>query len=115
MEQNNVFKNLKSDYFLEMLFSYTPKKKALEILKNNKNIQKRINISIDDYKNYCEQFSSIEIELVPIQKAIQISLILLMQEMINIFIYILTIIKKKKLKELKELHYMKLVLKKLLS
>ena len=48
MEQN--FKNLKSDYFLEMLFSYTPKKKALEILKDNKNIQKRINISIDDYK-----------------------------------------------------------------
>ena len=114
MEQNTLFKNLKSDYFLEMLFSYTPKKKALEILKNNKNIQKRINISIDDYKNYCEQFSSIEIELVPIQTSTNfINIIDARND--KYFHIFLTIIKKKKLKELKELHYMKLVLKKLLS
>ena len=38
------------------------KKKSLDIIKYNKNIQKRINISIKDYKEYSEIYSSIEIE-----------------------------------------------------
>ena len=69
MDKNTILKNLKNDYFFEMLFSYIKKKKALEILKYNKNLKKRLNISIGDYKKYCEQFSSIEIELVPIKNS----------------------------------------------
>ena len=40
MEQNTIFKNLKSDYILKMIFSYTPRKTELEILKYNKNLKK---------------------------------------------------------------------------
>ena len=70
MEQNTIFKNLKSDYILKMIFNYTPRKTELEILKYNKNLKKRADISFNDYKKYCEQFSSIEIELVPIKNSL---------------------------------------------
>ena len=51
--------------FYEILFNNLLKKKSLEIIKNNKNIKERINISIKYYKEYSEIFSSIEIEIKP--------------------------------------------------
>ena len=42
------------------------KKKSLEIIKYNNNIKNRINISIKDYKEYSEIYSSIEIEIKPV-------------------------------------------------
>ena len=41
------------------------KKKKLEIVKYNKKIQNRINLSVKDYKEYSETYSSIEIEIIP--------------------------------------------------
>ena len=41
------------------------KKKKLEIVKYNKKIQDRINLSVKDYKEYSETFTSIEIEIIP--------------------------------------------------
>ena len=40
-------------------------KRRLEIIKNNKNIQNRLYININDYKKYFEFYSSIEIEIIP--------------------------------------------------
>ena len=57
------FKNLKSDYFLRKLFYNLLKKKSLDIIKYNKNIKERINISIKDYIEYSEL---IEIEIKPV-------------------------------------------------
>ena len=62
----NIFKNLKNDYCLQNLFNYLLKKKSLDIIKYNKNIKRRINISIKDYKEYSEIYSSIEIEIKPV-------------------------------------------------
>ena len=62
----NMFKNLKSDYFLQLLFNNLLKKKSLEIIKYTNNIKNRINISIKDYKEYSEIYSSIEIEIKPV-------------------------------------------------
>ena len=59
------FGKLKSDYFLQLLFCNLEKKKLLEIIKYSKNIKKRINININDYKEYSEKYSSIEIEIKP--------------------------------------------------
>ena len=53
--------NIKSDYFLQKLFYNMLKKKKLEIVKYNKKIQNRINLSVKDYKKYCE----IEMEIIP--------------------------------------------------
>ena len=64
-ESKDIFKNLKNDYFLQKLFHILLKKKSLDIIKYNKKIKERINISIKDYKEYSEIYSSIEIELKP--------------------------------------------------
>ena len=42
------------------------KKKSLDIIKYNKNIKDSLNISIKDYKEYSKIYSSIEIELKPV-------------------------------------------------
>jgi len=57
--------NLKSDYFIQKFFNNINKKKSLEIIKNNKKLQKRLKVDLTDYKNYSELYSSIEIEIKP--------------------------------------------------
>ena len=61
----NKFDNLKSNFFLRILFSHLKKIKFLEIIKYNKNIQKKVSLSIKDYKEYSELYTPIEIELIP--------------------------------------------------
>ena len=55
--------NLKSDYFLQKVFDNMKRDKSLEIVRYNKILQKRINITIKDYKDLSQLYSSIEIEL----------------------------------------------------
>ena len=45
------------------IFDFLKKNKLLDIIKYNKTLQKRIDLSINDYKNYSKLYSSIEIEL----------------------------------------------------
>ena len=59
----DVFKNLKSDYFLIRVFDIIKKNKSLEIIKYNKTLQKRMHLNINDYKEYSQSYSSIEIEI----------------------------------------------------
>ena len=51
--------NIKSSYILKELFKYVNEYKKLKLLNYNKTIQQRINLSIEDYKNYL----SIKIEV----------------------------------------------------
>ena len=50
-------RNLQSDYFIQKFFGYMSKRKSLETIRYNKNIQKRINININHYKAYSEEYS----------------------------------------------------------
>ena len=52
------YENTKSIYILQKFFENLPQKKLLEICKYNKNIQQRLNLSINDYKKFCESYSS---------------------------------------------------------
>ena len=67
IESKDIFKNLKNDFFLQKLFHNLLKKKSLDIIKYNKKIKDRINISIKDYKEYLEIYSSIELEIKTIE------------------------------------------------
>ena len=58
-----VFDNLKSDFFLRTVFDILNKKSSLEIVKINKSLQKRLNLNINDYKDYSQLYSAIEVEL----------------------------------------------------
>ena len=62
---NDKFELLKGDYFLQKLFGFLIEKKMLEIPKFNKKLQKRLNLNINNYKNFAEKYSSIEIEIIP--------------------------------------------------
>ena len=66
-EAKGVFKNLKSDYFIRKIFDNIQTRISLEIIKYNIRIQKRINININNYKEYLENFSPIEIEIKPVK------------------------------------------------
>ena len=63
-ETKNKLKKIKSDYILKRIFDNLPKKKSLKVIKRNKQTQKRLNIDINNYKEYLEIYSSIEIELI---------------------------------------------------
>ena len=45
-----MLKNVKSSYFVKIIFSFTYEKQKLKIIKYNKSLNKRLNISIDNYK-----------------------------------------------------------------
>ena len=66
-KSKNQFIKLKSDYFIQKLFGYIQTRIFLKIIKYNINIQKRLNININNYKDFSEKFSSIELEIIPIQ------------------------------------------------
>ena len=63
IKSNDIFNSLKSYYFLEKVFNNLQKKKSLEIIKYNKKVQNRLNITIKEYKELYEQ---IEIEITPV-------------------------------------------------
>ena len=60
------YEKIKADYFLIKIFNNLEKKKALNMIKYNKNIKNRINININDYKEYSEAFTPIEIKIKPV-------------------------------------------------
>ena len=61
-----IIQNVKSEYILQKIFNNLPIKKSLDLIKYNKKIKKRINLKINDYKKYSERYSSIEIEILPV-------------------------------------------------
>ena len=97
IDSNNKLKNLKSDYFIQKFFGYMTERKTLEIIRYNKNIQKRIYISINHYKAFSETKTSIELDIIP-KKGEYGEFININEKIKNIFIYTLMIIKIKKLK-----------------
>ena len=65
INKDNIFKNIKSNYFLKNLFEKHLKiNKKLEIIKYNKNIQTRIGINNQSYKDYVNIFSPIKILII---------------------------------------------------
>ena len=60
-------RNLKSDFFIQQFFGYIPERKLLETIRYNKNIQKRINININHYKEYSGTKTSIELDIIPMK------------------------------------------------
>ena len=54
---------LRSNFVFKKILIYMKKNKILDIMKYNKRLQKRLNLNINDYKEYSKLYSSIEIEL----------------------------------------------------
>ena len=63
-KSKDKFKEIKNDYILKKIFLNLKNKKFMEIIKYNKKLQKRLKVNINDYKEYSQLYSSIEIELI---------------------------------------------------
>ena len=61
----NKLEKIKNNYFLQKTYDNINKKRALEIVKHNKTIQDRLNLSVKDYKEYSELYTPIELEIIP--------------------------------------------------
>ena len=59
-----MLKEIKSKYILVQICSNVNEKLLLKIIKHNKKLKSKLNISLNDYKNY----GKIVIELIPIEK-----------------------------------------------
>jgi len=59
--ESNILSYLKSNYLLKKLFGNLLKKKSLDIIKYNHNLKNRMNININNYKEYSEIYSTIQI------------------------------------------------------
>ena len=68
IKSKNKFVGLKSNYILKKLFDYMQTRISLKIIKCNINMQKRLNIDINNYKVFSEKYSSIELEIIPIRR-----------------------------------------------
>ena len=64
--------NIKSKYVLKQIFNNLSTKKVLKFVKNNKSIQSRLEVDIDNYKNYSEKYTQIELEIKPYKSYAQI-------------------------------------------
>ena len=93
-QSKNIFKNVKSNFILSKVYHTLSKKKLLDIIKYNRELKKRININIKDYKEYSEIYSSIELEIKPVEDEYG-RFINIDDKIKSIIIYILIIIKKK--------------------
>ena len=61
LKEKIKLEKIRSKYILKQIFNNLNKKNILSILKYNKNLRKKLNITGKDYKKYCE----IEIEIIP--------------------------------------------------
>ena len=52
---------------MQKLFDNIQKRRSLKIIKCNINIQKRLNININNYKDFSEKFTPFELEIIQIQ------------------------------------------------
>ena len=59
----NNFDRLKSNYILKKIFNIIIKNKLLGIIKYNKKLQKALNLNINDYQEYSQLYTPIEIEI----------------------------------------------------
>ena len=66
IKSSNMFLIIKSKYILQFIFDNLSKRKSLNFIKYNKNIQNKIDININDYKEFSEIYSSIEMEIIPV-------------------------------------------------
>ena len=68
LKAKNKFENIKSKYILLKIFDNLQKRRTLDIIKYNKNMQNRLNININNFQEYLDIYSPIEIEIIPVQK-----------------------------------------------
>ena len=87
LESKNNLENIKSKYILKQIFNNLSKKVSLQLIKYNKHLQKRLNYNINNYKEFNDLYSSIEIEIIPAENVYGKFNNIIKKENKNIFIF----------------------------
>ena len=66
----NRLKKIESEFFIPIIFEHIEKVKLFKIIKINRNIQQKLDINLDKYKEYSVVHSTIELEIRPVPHAI---------------------------------------------
>ena len=66
MTQGDI-NEIKSKYILNNTFNSLSKSRLLKLIKYNNKIKEKLDLTINDYKKYCETYSPIEIEIIPVK------------------------------------------------
>ena len=51
--KNNILKNINSNYIIKHIFSFLENRLFMDIIRNNKKMQKKLEISLETYENLC--------------------------------------------------------------
>ena len=65
MKQENILFKIKCEFLIKNLINNLDKKKQLQFIKGNKKLHRLMKKNINDYKEYHDIFSTIEIEIKP--------------------------------------------------
>ena len=63
----SILENIKSELIQRIILNNLQKKKSLELIKYNKRLQDKLNLSLNDYKEYLGKYSLIELEIIPLK------------------------------------------------
>ena len=66
-----LFNDIHSNFILKKIFHNLDKKDYCQIIRYNKNLQKKLNITIKDYNLLYKIYSKIELEIIPTSGKIQ--------------------------------------------
>ena len=85
---DNLIQKIKSIYTILNIFEYLHQKNKLQIVKINKELQRNLDLTIHNYKDYSEKFSSIEIIVIPTKKRIDKSIFINYEDINNKYYHI---------------------------
>ena len=95
-KNKGFYGNIKSKYVLQRIFSNLEKNKLLKIIKNNKKIQEKLDLGLEDYIDYYSEII-ITVELIRLFLSMKILNSLIYQKKkSHIFIYTLIMMIKKR-------------------
>ena len=66
-KNNTIIENINSKYVLKIIFNNLQECRLLKINKYSKKNKQKLNLNIEDYKKYSESFSSIVLEIIPLE------------------------------------------------
>ena len=99
---------IKSKYILKQIFKHLRRNILLQTIKYNKNMQKRLDFTFKDFKEFAEKYSTIELEIIPAENKYGKFINIINESDENYFQIYLNSDKKSKLNEINKIEKIKI-------
>ena len=68
LKNRSLIDNIHSKYILKVIFGYIIKRHSFQIIRYNKTIQRKADITLEDYHKQYKLYSKIELEIIPMER-----------------------------------------------